>query len=91
MSLADYQEFVYGAGLLDDPDPVTAWRNEGKRQRELIEWFSGRDTVEIKGKDVDLNFSVNYPAASCGAFKNFRPTILAEYFWHFFGTLCIVL
>ena len=35
--------------------------------------------------------AVNYPAASCGAFKNFRPTILTEYFWHFFGTLCIVL
>ena len=34
---------------------------------------------------------VNYPAASCGAFKNFRPTILAEYFELFFGTLCIVL
>jgi aminopeptidase len=58
MSLADYQEFVYGAGLLDDPDPVNAWKNEGIRQRELIEWFSGRDLVEIKGKDVDLHFSI---------------------------------
>jgi aminopeptidase len=58
LSLNDYQEFVYGAGLLDDPDPVSAWRNEGKRQKELIEWLSGKDVVEIKGKDVDLKFSI---------------------------------
>lgn len=58
MSLDDYQEFVFGAGLLDDPDPVSAWKNEGKRQRELIDWLSGRNSVEIKGKDVDLKFSI---------------------------------
>lgn len=58
MSLADYQEFVYGAGLLDEPDPISAWRKEGQRQQELIEWFSGKDTVELKGNDVDLKFSI---------------------------------
>lgn len=58
MSLNDYQEFVYSAGLLDDPDPVSAWKNEGKRQQELIEWLSGKNLVEIKGKDVDLKFSI---------------------------------
>lgn len=26
MSLADYEDFVYGAGLLDQPDPVALWR-----------------------------------------------------------------
>ena len=26
MALADYEEFVYGAGHLDDPDPIAAWR-----------------------------------------------------------------
>ena len=39
----------------------------------------------------DTGDEVNYPAASCGAFKNFRPTVLAEYFWHSFGSVCIVL
>jgi aminopeptidase len=58
MSLKDYQEFVYGAGLLDDPEPILAWQNEGKRQKELIEWLSGKNSVEIKGKDVDLTFSI---------------------------------
>lgn len=58
MSLSDYQEFVYGAGLLDDPDPVSAWKNEGQRQRELISWLAGKDQVDIVGKDVDLKFSI---------------------------------
>ena len=58
LSLNDYQEFVFSAGLLDDPDPISAWRNEGKRQQELIGWLSGKDVVEIKGKDVDLIFSI---------------------------------
>jgi aminopeptidase len=58
MSLNDYQEFVYGAGLLDELDPVAAWKKEGIRQRELINWLSGKDAVEIKGKDVDLKMSI---------------------------------
>ena len=58
MSLREYQEFVYGAGLLDEPDPVDAWRKEGKRQRELIEWLSGKEFVEIKGEDIDLKLSI---------------------------------
>ncbi len=28
MSLSDYQDFVYGAGLLDLPDPVEGWKEE---------------------------------------------------------------
>ncbi len=33
MSLADYQEFVYGAGLLDEPDPISATR---KRETHIL-------------------------------------------------------
>jgi len=58
MSLSDYQDFVYGAGLLDEPDPVAAWKKEGERQRELIRWLAGKDQVRIKGKDIDLRLSI---------------------------------
>jgi aminopeptidase len=58
MSLLDYQDFVYGAGLLNEPDPVAAWIGEGKRQWELINWLSGKEIVEIKGKYIDLSFSI---------------------------------
>jgi aminopeptidase len=58
MSLMDYQEFVYGAGLLDQPDPVAAWMEEGKRQKELIQWLAGKDRVNLKGENIDLSFSI---------------------------------
>jgi len=58
MSLSDYQDFVYGAGLLDEPDPVAAWKKDGERQRELIRWLAGKDQVRIKGKDIDLRLSI---------------------------------
>jgi len=49
MSLNDYQEFVYEAGLLNEPDPVALWRKEGEKQKQLISWLSGKDKVEIRG------------------------------------------
>jgi len=58
MSLSEYEDFVYGAGLLDLDDPVAAWRAEGERQRKLIAWLAGRDQVAIKGGSVDLTLSI---------------------------------
>jgi aminopeptidase len=58
MSLAEYQDFVYGAGLLDHPDPVAAWMEEGRRQMELIQWLEGKDRVVMKGEHLDLSLSI---------------------------------
>jgi aminopeptidase len=58
MSLREYQDFVYGAGLLDQPDPVASWTEEGERQRRIIEWLAGRDQVIMKGSDIDLRLSI---------------------------------
>ena len=58
MSLSEYQDFVYGAGLLDLPDPVAAWKKEGERQRELIRWLEGKEQATIKGDNIDLQLSI---------------------------------
>ena len=58
MSLADYQDFVYGACLLDEDDPVAAWRKLGDQQSGYIQWLEGRDQVAIQGENVDLKFSI---------------------------------
>ena len=58
MSLADYQEFVYGAGLLNDDDPVSLWKAEGLKQQKLIRWLKGHDRAVLKGSNVDLSFSI---------------------------------
>ena len=59
MSLREYQDFVYGAGLLSLDEPVTAWKEEDKRQQRLINWLSGKDQVTIQGKDIDLRLSIH--------------------------------
>jgi aminopeptidase len=58
MSLSEYQDFVYAAGKLNEPDPIAAWQREGQRQRELQAWLRGKDQVVLKGPDVDLRFSI---------------------------------
>ncbi len=58
MSLADYTEFVFGAGMLNEEDPVAFWKKEGINQRRLTAWLTGKDAVTIKGSNVDLSLSV---------------------------------
>ena len=58
MSLSEYQDFVYRAGLLDLPDPVEGWKEETVRQQRLMSWLEGKDQVTIQGKDVDLKLSI---------------------------------
>jgi aminopeptidase len=58
MSLSDYEEFVYGAGLLHLEDPVAAWKEEAARQQRLIDWLAGKDQVVLKGSSIDLQMSI---------------------------------
>jgi aminopeptidase len=58
MSLADYREFVYGAGMLNEADPVACWKEEGRKQAALAEWLRGRDRVVLKGSNVDITLSI---------------------------------
>lgn len=58
MSLSDYSEFVYGAGLLNEPDPVRLWKAEGKKQEKLVAWLKRRQKASIKGANVDVTLSI---------------------------------
>lgn len=58
MSLAEYAEFVYGAGLLHEPDPVAAWKRQGAEQQRLIDWLRGKDHVHLVGPETDLTLSI---------------------------------
>ncbi len=58
MSLAEYEAFVYGAGLLHEPDPVAAWRRQGVEQQRLVDWLHGKETVRVTGPDTDLTVSI---------------------------------
>ncbi len=58
MSLRDYKEFVYAAGLLNEDDPTVLWLEEGKRQARLVEWLKGRDRAVLKGANIDVSLSI---------------------------------
>lgn len=58
MSLSDYTEFVFGAGMLNEDDPIAYWREEGQRQNKLVEWLKGRDKAVLKGSNIDMTLSI---------------------------------
>lgn len=58
MSLADYSEFVYEAGMLNAKDPVALWKAERAKQQKLVNWLKGKKQVVLKGEDIDLSFSI---------------------------------
>jgi aminopeptidase len=58
MSLAEYQDFVFGACLLYEEDPVAAWKALGQKQAHLVQWLQGKEQVVIKGEKVDLSLSI---------------------------------
>jgi aminopeptidase len=58
MNLADYREFVYEAGMLNDEDPVAFWKAEGVKQAKLAGWLKGRDQAVLKGANVDIRLSI---------------------------------
>jgi aminopeptidase len=58
MSLRAYSDFVFAAALLDQDDPVAAWRELGDRIRRLAEWLADRRELRVVGEGTDLRMSV---------------------------------
>jgi aminopeptidase len=74
MSLREYEDFVYGAGLLDLRDPAAAWKAVSAKQEKVVKYLSkvrevrfktpqGTDlTVGVKGRKwVNCDGKVNFP------------------------------
>ncbi len=58
MSLAEYTEFVFGACLLNDPDPVASWRAKGVEQQRYVDFLNGKRQLHVEGANVDLTMSI---------------------------------
>lgn len=58
MSLADFEDFVYRACLLDDEDPIARWQELSRQQERLVQWLNGRRSVHLHGQDTDLTLSI---------------------------------
>jgi aminopeptidase len=57
MSLSEYEEFVYGACLLDTKDPVEGWEQVRKTQARWTRLLEKRSRFRIIGKDIDVSFN----------------------------------
>jgi len=72
MSLEDYCEFVFEAGMLNGPDPVARWQELAARQKTLADWLKGHKQVHILGEDTDLTISIEERSfLNCDGHLNF--------------------
>jgi aminopeptidase len=58
MSLADYEEFVYRAGMLHEPDPVAAWQRVRDELDRIASALNRCRTLAFRGPHLDLELSV---------------------------------
>jgi len=57
MALREYEDFVYGACRVDEPDPIAIWKDISRKQQELVDWLSARREIHMQGEDTDLRLS----------------------------------
>jgi aminopeptidase len=59
MSLSEYEDFVFGAGHLDKPDPVGEWKKISIRQQKLTDFMNGKSDYHVVSKNgTDVRMSV---------------------------------
>src|SRR5574341_538162 len=59
MSLTEYEDFVYGACMVDLDDPVKHWKGVAKEQQRLVDWLKGKKQIEVRGENIDLKLSID--------------------------------
>ncbi len=73
MSLEEYEDFVFGAGLLNRPDPVAAWKLVSQRQQKLVDFLNGKKeyhVVAANGTDVRMSVA-GMTWINCDGHENF--------------------
>jgi aminopeptidase len=58
MSLADYEDFYFGACLATDPEPLTAWKRASEETTRLAEWAEGHEQVRVTAPGTDITLGV---------------------------------
>ena len=59
MSLDEYTEFVFSACLVNAPDPVERWREQGRLQQRYVDFLHGKHEVKVQGTNADLTLSID--------------------------------
>ena len=73
MSLTQYEDFVFKAGLLHLDDPVSAWLEISKRQQRLVDFLNGKKELRFvtpQGTDLKLGIE-GRKWLNCDGHENF--------------------
>ena len=72
MSLAEYAEFVFGAGLLYHGDPVAEWRKIDAQQEKICDFLNRQSNLHILSRDTDITMSIaGRKWINCSGHENF--------------------
>lgn len=73
MSLREYEDFVFRAGLLHLPDPVAAWRQISEKQLRLVDFLNGKKEYRVVASNgTDIRMSVaGMRWINCDGHENF--------------------
>lgn len=58
MSLSEYEDFVYGAGLLDGDDPVQEWKRISAEQEKWLPYLNSKKELHLLSAGTDLRVNV---------------------------------
>ena len=57
MSLEEYEQFVYSACKLYDPDPIESWIKVRQNQQRIVDFLNNSSDIHYRGEGIDLKFS----------------------------------
>ncbi|MGL5347598.1 MAG: aminopeptidase [Peptostreptococcaceae bacterium] len=58
MSMSEYEDFVYGAGLLDSDDPVAEWKRISKEQERWVKYLDTKSELHIISQGTDIKVGI---------------------------------
>lgn len=72
MSLIEYEEFVYGAGLLDKEDPTAEWKRISLEQERWVKYLDTKKELHFISKGTDIKVQIaNRKWINCDGKVNF--------------------
>lgn len=58
MSLSEYEDFVYGAGLLDKEDPIAEWKRISAEQERWVQYLDTKKELHFISEGTDIKVNV---------------------------------
>ncbi|NWF78071.1 MAG: aminopeptidase [Chloroflexi bacterium] len=72
MSLREFEDFVYKACLVHEPDPIKAWRRISEGQQRIVDWLNKAREIHVVGPDTGLKLQVTGRRwENCDGHENF--------------------